>query len=155
MNTISAGISVQFPPQGFGQAKLSDEQKSAVSDILSQYDAETLSEEDVASIREQFREAGVRPSPELKSAIEEAGFDAEAFRPDGPPPGGPGGAGGPRQGPPPGTGDEDSDETLKTIASIFEDYDLESLSEEDLNEIQQKLQEAGIALPGSVIDQSA
>lgn len=152
MTAINADVTALFPRQGGFQNKLSDEQKSTIAGILSQYDPEDVDEEDVKSIRDQLREAGVRPSPELKTLLEESGFDAEAFRPAGPPSGGPGQAGGR---PPPGAGGETSEETLKTIASIFEDYDLESLTEDDLDEIQQKLQEAGIALPGSVINQSA
>lgn len=157
MTAINADVTALFQRQGVFQNTLSDEQKSSISDILSQYDPEDLSDEDVQSIKDQLKEAGVRPSPELKSALEGAGFDAEAFRPAGPPPGGPGQAGGPPPGPPPGEGGETeaSEETLKTLASIFEDYDLESLTEDNLDEIQQKLKEVGISLPGSVIDQSA
>lgn len=153
MTTINANVASLFQQQSVNQNALSEEQKSSITDILSKYDPDNLSDEDVESIKEELKEAGVRPSPGLKSALEEAGFDAEAFRPAGPPPGG---AGGPPPGPPPGeesTGA--SEETLKTLASIFEDYDLENLDEDDLTEIQKKLQEAGISLPGSVINQTA
>lgn len=156
MTAINADVTALFQRQGVNQNSLSEEQKTSITDILSKYDPENLSEEDVQSIKDALKEAGVGPSAGLKSALEEAGFDAEAFRPAGPPPGGPGQAGGPPPGPPPGgESEEASEETLKTIASIFEEYDLESLTEDDLDEIQQKLKDAGISLPGSVINQTA
>jgi hypothetical protein len=156
MTTINANVASLFQQQSVNQNSLSDDQKSSIADILSKYDPENLSEEDVEAIKDELKEAGVRPSAELKAAIEEAGFDAEAFRPSGPPPGGPGQAGGPPPGPPPGgESEEASEETLKTIASIFEEYDLENLNEDDLDEIQQRLQEARISLPGAVINQTA
>lgn len=44
---------------------------------------------------------------------------------------------------------------MQTLASIFEGYDTEDLSEEDLQEIQAKLQEAGFSGRGAVVDRQA
>lgn len=56
---------------------ITDEQKTTVSDILSEYDPENLAEADVRSILQAFREAGIGPADGLKEVIEEAGFDAD------------------------------------------------------------------------------
>ncbi|UUX49955.1 hypothetical protein NUH88_21520 [Nisaea acidiphila] len=155
MNTISSAVSGALPPPpppggagGPGKA-LSEEEKSTIASILEQYDPESLSEEDVDSIKQQLQDAGIDPSPELGSLIEEAGFDKEQFRPDGPPPGGPppGGEGGPS-----GLVSEDG---LKTLSSILEEYDVENLSEDDVSAIQQQLAEAGFFGQGSVVDLGA
>lgn len=151
MTTISpASTGATTGSGGFG-VSLTEEQKSTVQDILSQYDSENLSDDDIASIQEQLEEAGIRPSPELGSVIEEAGFDAEAFKPSGPPPEGP------PPGPPPGEESESlvSEEGLQTLADILEEYDVENLSEEDVSAIQEKLAEAGYSGQGSVVNVGA
>ena len=70
------------PPGGPGgpppSKAMTDEAKKQVTDILRQYDPENLSTEDMDAINKSFKEAGVRPSGELKSMLEDSGFDAIA-----------------------------------------------------------------------------
>lgn len=160
MTTINADITTLFQRPSFA-TPLTDEQKSAAEEILSQYDPGSLSDEDAESLRQDLRDAGIRPSRELRSLLEDAGFDAEALRPQDPGgpggpgnPGGPRGAGGPPPGPPPQEGGT-AGEALQTLAEILEDYDTENLTSDNLREIQQRLAEAGFAGNGSVVDQRA
>ena len=74
------------PPRG--NQELTDEQKAAVASILSNYDASALTAEDAKAIHTAFREAGLRPGPGMKTAIESAGFDPETLRKLDPPPNG-------------------------------------------------------------------
>ena len=71
------------PPGGPGgpppSKPMTEEAKKQVTDILSQYDPENLSSEDMDAINKSFKEAGVRPSGELKSMLEDSGFDAKPF----------------------------------------------------------------------------
>ena len=55
----------------------SSSQAETISSILAEYDADNLSESDAKSIVAAFQEAGIEPSEELVSAMEEAGFDAK------------------------------------------------------------------------------
>ena len=101
------------PPGGPGgpppSRPMTEEAKKQVTDILSQYDPENLSSDDMDAINKSFKDAGIRPSGELKSMLENSGFDAKALGDrarqtqgadgGGPPPGGP-----PPGGPPPGGG---------------------------------------------------
>jgi len=114
---------------------LSESQKSSVQGILSGYDAENLSKEDVQAIRAAFRAEGIRPSRDLKNAIEASGFDASELRSKG----GPHGAGGHRPPPPP----EAEEDAVSALLEILEDYEDETLDQNALTEIQSKLQEAG------------
>jgi len=59
---------------------LTDDQKTEAQSILSQYDAENITEEDAQSIFDQFREAGIQPGKDLDEVIEEAGFDSNELR---------------------------------------------------------------------------
>lgn len=59
---------------------ISSDQKSAVQRILSNYDANNLSQSDAKQISNSFKEQGIVPSRELRETIESAGFDADAIR---------------------------------------------------------------------------
>ncbi|MBC8238564.1 MAG: hypothetical protein H8E76_10090 [Helicobacteraceae bacterium] len=79
-------------------SSLSSEQKALIEDVLSQYDAQSLSKDDAKAIVEAFQEAGIEPSKALESAMSASGFDAKEVgtlaevgkggggRPMGPPP---------------------------------------------------------------------
>lgn len=56
---------------------ITSSQKNTISSILEDYDANNLSESDAKSIVAAFKEAGIEPSDELMSAMEDAGFDAK------------------------------------------------------------------------------
>ncbi len=70
-----------------GAQSLTDEQKAQVADILSQYDAASLTAEDAKAIHNAFRKAGIHPGPGHREAIEAAGFDPRVLRSLDPPPG--------------------------------------------------------------------
>lgn len=56
---------------------LSISQEDTITSILESYDASNLSQSDAQSIVAAFQEAGIEPSSELESAMEEAGFSAQ------------------------------------------------------------------------------
>ena len=58
---------------------MTEDAKKQVTDILSQYDSENLSSDDMDAINKSFKDAGIRPSGELKSMLEDSGFDAKAL----------------------------------------------------------------------------
>ena len=58
-------------------SSLSKEQTATIEDVLSQYDANSLSESDAMEIKDAFAEAGIEPSQAMAKAMESAGFDAK------------------------------------------------------------------------------
>lgn len=137
---------------------LTDEQKQEVADILSNYDADNITEEDAQEIFAKFKEAGIEGAG-LKEAIEEAGFDAENLRelgmPDEEEMQGP---------PPPGFGQGISTsgsaanvdiESLKTLQDILDQYDLSNLTEDQQTELTAKLQQSGLLSEGSLFNLTA
>jgi len=78
----STGMMPPPPPMGRTQA-LTDDQKTQLTEILSNYDAENMTATDTQSMRDEIRSAGIRPGAELKSILEDSGFEV------GPPQGGP------------------------------------------------------------------
>jgi hypothetical protein len=75
INTVSAGMSMTQPPKMI--QNLSEDQQIAISDILSQFDADNLNEENALSIVEAFSQAGIQPSSALEKSIYDLGFDAK------------------------------------------------------------------------------
>ena len=60
-----------------GRSHLTDKQSQLVTDTLSKYDPNNLTEADAKEIASSFREAGIRPSKALKEAMLAEGFDAK------------------------------------------------------------------------------
>ena len=60
-----------------GRSHLTDKQSQLISDTLSKYDPNKLTEADAKEITSSFREAGIRPSKALKEAMLAEGFDAK------------------------------------------------------------------------------
>lgn len=61
----------------FGNEGVSSSQQDTISSVLSNYDADNLTQNDAKDIVAAFQAAGIQPSSELESAMEKAGFDAQ------------------------------------------------------------------------------
>ena len=71
------GPSASESSQSVQSGSLSTSQLDTISSVLSNYDADSLSQSDAQSIVKAFEEAGIEASSELASAMEDAGFDAQ------------------------------------------------------------------------------
>ena len=60
-----------------GRSHLTDKQSQLISDTLSKYDPNKLTEADAKEITSSFREAGIRPSKALKEVMLAEGIDAK------------------------------------------------------------------------------
>jgi len=133
---------------------LTDEQKSQVQSILSQYDPSNVSAEDAKNIFKAFRQADIRLGPDLKNTISAAGFDAgnllSIARSDGH-------GYGHRTGAASAPGNRVNMSTLQSLQSILNQYDLTNMSPDQEKEILSKLNDAGLRGIGSgfVINKSA
>lgn len=146
---------MQIPPFNSGIAtqsttlSLTAEQKETVTSVLKDFDAENISEADAKLIATAFKEAGIQPSQQLAQALSDEGFDARdigqkagAGRPDGPPP------------PPKQENDETSFNTsaLQTLQDILDEYELDSLTAEEEQDILTALEKEGfLDNQGSII----
>ena len=82
MNSIQGFGSMQGGMFGMGgmqqqTSSLTDDQKSTVASILSNYDADNITTSSAQEIFQKLLDAGITPQKGLKEAIESAGFDAE------------------------------------------------------------------------------
>jgi hypothetical protein len=145
IDQISGSTSMSGLSNLFEAKTLTDEQKTKIEEILSNYDADSITADDAKEIFEAFKEAGITPSKGMKEAIDAAGFDAEELRSlagfdqAGPPP------------PPPSseiqstsTSTSLNSSTLQSLQTILNDYDLTALSEDQQSELLTRLQDAGL-----------
>ena len=132
---------------------LSDEQKKAVQDILSNYDSSKITTEDAKKIFKSFEEAGIKGGG-LREVISAAGFDADEIwsqAHDGQKPGKPPeGAGRPG-----GIAGKVNSSTLQTLQTILNQFDLSAMTEEKEKELFSQLTESGLFNSGSVINLGA
>lgn len=73
INTNSSA-NIMSPPRN--EQPLTDAQQTILSETLSGFDSENLTEQDALSIVEAFKEAGIQPGKVLADAMTELGFDA-------------------------------------------------------------------------------
>lgn len=148
MGNMIQGMGPMRPMGGMPEPKpLTEEQKTALEEILEQYDPENLSADDARAMFKAFKEAGIR-GPELREAIKEAGFDPErtwSLVHDGKQP---------PQRPEIGQGGGLNLSALKSLQSILNQFNLEDLSREEQNDLTELLDNAGLLRPGSMIDLS-
>ena len=65
------------PPKN--EQSLTADQQSFITEILSQFDADNLTQENATSIVEAFAEAGIQPGAALEASLTELGFDANSI----------------------------------------------------------------------------
>jgi hypothetical protein len=165
MQGISAAS--YMPSANLQASKLTDQQGQKLTELLTNYDAENLSEKDAKEIVSQIKELGIKSGSGLASALETAGIDAKGLaekagiqgpqggQPNGPPPGGGGGPGGAGR-PPPGGGGKGRDSVDETAVSLIADavktYNSSDTSDSLWSVLEPELQNAGYDTTKSVID---
>ncbi len=134
-----------MPPAGMPRdTVLMADQIDQVSSILSEYDPNSLTDEDTEAIRQAFREAKIGPGQDLRQAIEDAGFDAETLR---------GTAKGQGAGPPPPPPQEGQPlEALSQLKEILSQYDLSNLDADGQASLIEQLQKTGLLQSGMYIN---
>ncbi len=136
----AANLPPMMPPSAFSSNSLSDSQREQVSDILSNFDLENMGAEDHNALRTQLHDAGIGPGKDLKEMLRAEGLQLPGSGEKGnrpPPPGGPSGV---------------DQQKMEAVFSILGDYDLQNLSEDDEDNIQSALKEAGFDVDDSIFE---
>ena len=138
-----SGMQMQPPPS----EPLTEEQENSLQDILSNYDLENMTQEEMESLHAEMDEAGIPRSRETMQLMTEAGFDPGSM----PPPEGmepPGGA--MPTGEMAGSGESDSVSTLMDLISQIQSGEAD---ESDLQSFLGQFKEALTSSVGNMIDQ--
>ena len=134
---------------------LTEDQQSALEEILASYDMESLTEEEFADINSQMDDAGIPRSRETMETMTAAGLDFSTMAP---PSGAP-------QGPPPSGGMMETDETYSlsgltgtteegtTLMDLISQLQSGEASEEDVQSYVSQLKLAISSSVGNMIDQ--
>ena len=159
IGSINSGMQMNMPRnESRTEQALTEEQQVLISDTLSEFDPDNLSESDALSSVESLSEAGIQPGKALESALSELGFDAknigdlagvnESEKGDRPPP------------PPPRQSSEEVSELVDFLTELLEEKlaesSAESLSEEDKISIYEELNKKfGLESDDSIINLKA
>ncbi|WP_441002826.1 hypothetical protein [Pseudocolwellia agarivorans] len=77
---VSSGIQMSMPrSDSRTEQALTEENQQLISDTLSQFDPDNLTEADALTIVETLSEAGIQPGQGLETALSELGFDAKSI----------------------------------------------------------------------------
>lgn len=81
IDSMNSSMSMPPPPKTGSSSNqtLTEEQHSLISDTLSEYDVDNLTEADALSIVEAFAQAGIEPSMALEKAVSSAGFNSNTI----------------------------------------------------------------------------
>jgi hypothetical protein len=155
INPMNSGTSTS-PPQRT-EMSLTNDQQLFISDTLSEFDVENLTEADALSIVEAFSQAGIQPGTALEKAVSNVGFDAKTIgdlanvseKGDRPPPP-----------PPPKQSTDEISSMVDYLAELLEEKlaanNSDSLSDEDKQSIlAQVLEKFDIEEGDSIINTSA
>jgi hypothetical protein len=162
----STSMSSMFGMQQFRAPQaLTDEQKQKVQDILKNYDKDNVTADDAKSIFKAFKDAGIRPGPGMKEAIDSAGFNADSLRELAKPAdmqaasadGSTSGMGRTHHHKHQGTSSKSGIDmsALQNLQSILSKYDLSNLSSDDQTSLVQQLTDSGLMQNGNMIDLGA
>ena len=80
INQFTGNAVLPPPPPSANSQTISDEKTARLNEILSEYDAENLSEDEAQSIVSQILELGIDPGAGLNSPISETSFSTQLLR---------------------------------------------------------------------------
>lgn len=148
VNGISGSNLIQNNYQPTTSSKLTDDQKSTLSDILSKYDPENMTDEETIAMMDEIKAAGITPSKEFGEIMNAAGFNPPE-KPEGPPP---------SEGTDSSTSISSSTVTAEVpeyMASFLEKQQSGTATEDDILSLIQNLLSANKSTTGSIIDTKA
>lgn len=132
-STASTQMSMRMQPLN---QPMTDEQKTAASEILEKYDSANMTEADHESLRAELEEAGISPSKELGKMMEDEGFEIPK---------------GPRG--PKGADGEGKLEQSDFITELIEKLESGEVSEDEIKSFLQTIQDSQGETGGVIMDE--
>jgi len=141
VSSVSGSSSAQalYQAQSSTSSKLTDDQKTALEDILANYDVESMTEEEKKSMMDEMKSAGIPMTSETKELLDAAGFT---------PPEKP-------QGPPPEESTSTEEEIPEYLKDFIEKQQAGEVTQEDIDALVEKLQASGETVSGALVDTKA
>jgi len=113
---------------------LTDDQKSALEEILEKYDVENMTDEEKQTMMDEMKSAGIPMTDETKEIMDSAGFTP----------------------PPPPEESTETESTEEEIPDYLQDFIAKQqageVTQEDIDTLVQQLQASGETVPGALID---
>jgi|WetSurMetagenome_2_1015567.scaffolds.fasta_scaffold688744_1 hypothetical protein len=135
----SSSTQALFQAQTSTSSKLTDDQKSALEEILAKYDVEEMTDDEKKSMMDEMKSTGIPMTSDTKEIMDAAGFT---------PPEKP-------QGPPPEESTSTEEEIPEYLKDFIEKQQAGEVTQEDIDTLVEKLQASGETVPGALIDTKA
>jgi hypothetical protein len=143
ISSISGTSSYQYGYSvGSTDNSLSDDQKSTLQDILSKYDASSMTDDSTKTMMDEIKEAGIKPSKAFGEIMNAAGFKPPE-KPSGPPPD--------EQ----ASGMNSNSKISEELLAFIKKQESGDISQNDIATLIQTLQNSGQSAQGSLVDQTA
>jgi hypothetical protein len=141
VSSVSGSSSAQalYQAQSSASSKLTDDQKTSLENILSNYDVESMTDEEKKTMMDEMKSAGIPMTSETKDIMDAAGFT---------PPEKP-------QGPPPEEASSSSEEVPEYLKEFMEKQASGEVTQDDIDALVQKLQASGETVSGTLVDTKA
>lgn len=143
VNSISTTSSYQYGYSvGSTDNSLSEDQKSTLQDILSKYDASSMTDESTKKMMDEIKETGIKPSKAFGEIMNDAGFNPPE-KPSGPPPD------------EAASGMNSDSKISEELLAFIKKQQSGDISQNDIATLIQTLQNSGQSAQGSLVDQTA
>lgn len=140
-------------------ATLTDDQKSQLQSILSQFDPKSLTASDAQSIFKQLQQAGIKPGSDLINTLQSSGYNPSQLASLAAPQGGHrhhhGGGGGTQGTSSTSQSNSVSLSTLQSLQTILDKYNLNNMSSDQETSLQTELNQSGLLQSGQSINLTA
>lgn len=136
ISSLSSNTALQFSRPAESDTPLTDDQKKKLTDILSKYDASSISKDGMKSLMEELKKADIKPGKEVREAMDAAGFK---------PPEKPGGQA------PDQTGQTNA-QPPQFVLDFLQKAQSGSVSQDDITTLISSLQSTGKQAQGSLVD---
>ena len=140
VSNVSSSSSGIFYPNMKVNNTLSDDQKTSLKEIISNYDPKNMSEDDWKIMMDEIKSSGIGPGEDMKQIMEDAGFD----KPMGMKP--------PEM--PPQKPNVDNKETLDLIKDYLSKKDNNEITDEEFDNFLQSLIKSQETTNGIFLDKS-
>lgn len=140
VSNVSSSSSGIFYPNMKVNNTLSDDQKTSLKEIISNYDPKNMSEDDWKIMLDEIKSSGIGPGEDMKQIMEDAGFD----KPMGMKP--------PEM--PPQKPNVDNKETLDLIKDYLSKKDNNEITDEEFDNFLQSLIKSQETANGIFLDKS-
>jgi hypothetical protein len=149
VTSVNSSSAVSYQQSVNNNQSLTDAQKEALQKIIAQYDPKTATQDQIKSMMDQIKQAGIPPSKDASSIMKQAGFKVHGKHHKG---------GGQKSSTQQTTSTDSTNSTNSNssitdlIQTLIQNQNTGNATNNDVNTLIQTLQNSGATTTGNVVD---